>query len=128
MGNWLPSGNWVGDESDWWNKGAGGDEGTTNGYDARFVPREGVGRDLYDALIEYDGKIKGSEDSTDLLGPSVGEVTDPLVQTDDEGGKPWWFKFLSDPQAFTGIIIAIGALFLLGPLLELLAAILGGTQ
>lgn len=117
-------GNWIGDESDWWNRGGGGDPGTSHGYDARFVPRGGLGRDVYDTVIDYEGTIKGRKDQSDLLGPTLGETTDPLVRGPGES-KPLWFTWLSDPGKLTGLIALVGALWLLGPVIELISAIAG---
>lgn len=125
--------NWIGDESDVWNQwddalnvegGGGSDPGTNNpdgeDYDARFVPRGGFARDVYDLMVEYDGTIKGREDQADLLGPSLGDTTDPLVNTDGED-KPWWFRWLSDPKMLAYLIGGVAALALLGPVLEIVA-------
>lgn len=93
-------------------------------------------RDLIDTTMAYEGDWGGTGDSVDLVGPaawgpdsSLVSVASDLIVTenensDDDGGddpaarKTRWLIFAA---------LAAGALFLLSPLLNLLASLVGAV-
>lgn len=128
-------GNWVGDEDDWWNKGAGGDEGTNNpdgtDYDARLVPSGGVLRDAYDWAVEYNGTIKGRGDQHDLPGGSASDAADQARESLAVFQK--FLKWLREHSTVVGLLVigvvssllALALTWVLRPYAMLLA---GGSE
>lgn len=85
----------------------------------------GVSRDVFDTVTDYRGEWGGSEDSVDIVGPAAfgaeGSVLDVLVSTDGEehGARETSTKLL-----LLGVA-ALVVLYLVSPLLEVGAAVLG---
>lgn len=84
----------------------------------------GPARTLYDVTFSYDETLNGTTDSTDVVGPTVGGVVDAVVQVDGEAVG-------AEERKARTLLLLVGAavaLYLLAPLLEVGAALLGGDE
>ncbi|MWG34154.1 hypothetical protein [Halomarina oriensis] len=82
----------------------------------------GPTRDVYDTIVDYDGRLNGSEDSADVLGPSIDEATDPFIYQpgEDVGALEGTLRSLfASPGRILVLVVIVGGLWLVRPLLEL---------
>lgn len=84
----------------------------------------GSAKTAYDYVFEYDQTLNGESDSQDLAGRNLATTWDGTVDAANNASD-----WAGGPGNLAGIIlyaaIAAGALYLLGPLFELFAALLG---
>jgi len=95
-------------------------DGTAH-YNNRYLEGENA-RLLYDTVFSYDGTLNGMGDSADVLGPTVGEAADYAIQTTDEADAG---EERATLRMIGYALAAMVALYLLAPVLELLAALAG---
>lgn len=89
-----------------------------------YVARGGL-RSFIDGAFSYEGTWGGEEDGADALGPALwgteGSVADALVDEDGEETSPEEVK----TRLFVWALVAGVALYLLAPLLEVVAGVTG---
>ena len=95
-------------------------DGSPDEFNNRFLQGSAV-RTAYDVVFSYDGTLNGREDTADVFGPTVGGVADAVVDVEgethgSEETKARWLIYAA---------VAAVALYLLAPVLDLLAGVTG---
>lgn len=89
-----------------------------------LIGSSGPVRNVYDTVFEYNQWLNGERDSADLPGPNLGDAVDEGTDAaDDAADAVGGYENLAG--LITGSVVFVAVLWLLRPVLEIFAAVVG---